>query len=60
MPEATGKLFQATGGAMEKNLSAASVKGRGSLFDLGAAKCLSSPMPVAELLSYAVASAALS
>ena len=60
MPGATGKLFQVTGGAIVKNLSAASVKGQGSLFNLGSAKCLSSLMPVAELLSYAVASAALS
>lgn len=60
MPGATEKLFQVTGHAMGKNLSAASVKEQGIIVNLGSAKYLSSLMPVAELLSYAVASAALS
>lgn len=51
MPGATEKLLQVTGGAVEKNLSAASAKGQGSLFNLAPAKCLSSLTPVAKLLS---------
>lgn len=44
----------------KKILSATSVKGHGSLFNLGSAKCLSSLVPVAEVSSCAAAPAALS